>query len=269
MKSAHVRMVLLAILLLISLVAVSCSVQINSPVATLAITTSTPSPSPSPSPVAGLIGWWRLNEGSGTAVADSSGFGHDGTLMGGSTWTSGYYESAVNFSENNPQYVDVGTKVYATQASAFSFSAWANITDYSFSIAPAIMQLASDTPNSWYVLFSNDSRYLGISIGSYDTWLSIKTENQPTSGTWHHVAVVYNGNGPGTISNFTIYLDGVSQSLYPGNGYGSNGAPQVDWIGAGDTGGGNQWNGSIEDVRIYDRALTATEVQFIMENPGI
>jgi len=44
-----------------------------------------------------LIGWWKLDETSGTVAADSSGYGNDGTVVGGGPWVSGYIDGALDF----------------------------------------------------------------------------------------------------------------------------------------------------------------------------
>ena len=41
-----------------------------------------------------LVGWWKLDEGSGTTAADSSGHGNDGTLEGSAAWDAGMFGNA-------------------------------------------------------------------------------------------------------------------------------------------------------------------------------
>ena len=54
-----------------------------------------------------LIGWWKLDETSGTVAADSSGYGNDGTVVGGAQWISGYIDGALDF-DGDDDYVDCG-----------------------------------------------------------------------------------------------------------------------------------------------------------------
>jgi hypothetical protein len=117
-------------------------------------------------------------------------------------------------------YVEVsGTVPYATQSAPFSFSAWANLETFTDD-APDITQFRTDTPHAWHVLFSNNPSYLGVSVGSCDTWVPLKSDVVPTTGVFHHVAVTYNGQGPSSMQNFQIYLDGVSQTMSQAAGYG-------------------------------------------------
>ena len=58
---------------------------------------------------AGLVGYWRLDEGSGTIAYDSSGNGHDGELIGNPEWVTGYFGGGLEFA-GSPDKVDVDRK---------------------------------------------------------------------------------------------------------------------------------------------------------------
>jgi hypothetical protein len=208
----------------------------------------------------GLAGYWKLDELSGTTAADSSGQGNNGTLINQPVWhpTDGAIPGALSFDGVSFQTVDIaGSVAYATQNAPFSFSAWFNLTDFSHFV-PDIMQIKSDTISPWHVLLSNNSSFLGISAGSGDgTWATIKTDNVPSLGDWHHVVVTYNGNGAGTVANFQIFLDGAPQPVSPAGSYDYQ--SQQSRIG-GDEGSENQWKGLLRDVRIYNRVLSVQEI---------
>jgi len=198
-------------------------------------------------------------------ATDSSGQDNNGTLTNGPVWqlNGGHINGALSF-DGVDDYVAVPGTVYATQNASFSFSAWVNLTDFSNS-SPDIMQIKSDTASPWHVLLSNNESYLGISVGSSSTWATIKTNNVPSLGAWHHIVVTYNGNDPSTIGNFQIFLDGVSQTLSSAGGYSDQ--AQNNKIGAAQT-SANQWKGLIDDVRIYNRALTAADVTALYHYDG-
>lgn len=239
-------------------------------------TTASPSPSPSPSEISGLLAWWKLDDGSGATAADSSGNGNAGTVVGSPSWITGI-GGAGALDLGAGQYVDVGSKIFATQNSPFSFTAWFNPTDYN-NAAPVLMQIESDTDYPFFVLLSSLAGYYGISFGSADTWACMDTGGTlPTAGSWHHVAVTYNGAGPGNSENFVMYVDGMQVPLSGANTYGSEAqenligvaTPQGTsgvWSGSGIQ-AANQWDGGIQDVRIYDHVLSAGDVQYIMMNP--
>jgi hypothetical protein len=56
---------------------------------------------------ADLVGWWRLDEGTGTTAYDSSGNGNDGTILGNPQWVAGKVGGALDF-DGNGDYIDCG-----------------------------------------------------------------------------------------------------------------------------------------------------------------
>ena len=81
------------------------------------------------------------------------------------------------------------------------------------------------------------------------------------SELWNHIVIIYNGGDKNDISSYQLYSNGAPESLYfasytlAGAGYSSN------YIGR--EGNGMYFNGSIDEIRIYNRALTGTEVGYI------
>jgi hypothetical protein len=206
----------------------------------------------------GLVGRWRFDETSGTVAADTSGKSNVGEVDG-ATWTYGPVasEGALGFDGTDDHVSISGTLVYATKDAPFSFSAWFNVTDFTSSSVQDIMQLRSDFSMPWHVIVASHPDYEGISLGSSDTWVAIKTGTVPTLGAWHHVVAIYNGHGVTALANFAIYLDGVSQPIVASGGYG--GQTNESIIGA-SSNSGTPFNGRLRDVRIYGRALGTDEV---------
>ena len=90
-----------------------------------AITYTAPAPTTGgeldPAGVAGLMGWWRFDEGSGTVAADSSGNNHAGVVSGSAVWTTGKVNSALDF---NGGYVDLGSDASLNAPPSFTIAAW-------------------------------------------------------------------------------------------------------------------------------------------------
>ncbi len=204
----------------------------------------------------GLLGLWELDEGSGITATDAAA-GHSGDLLGGPSWGAGRFGGALVF-DGVDDHVDIRDGiVYAVHTRPLTFSAWFVLDDYS-TMTPDIMQIRSDTPSPWHVLMSSQSSYLGVSIGSGDgMWTPIRTTIQPTTDVWHHVVVTFDGVDSTAIASYQIYLDGDAQPLEAAAGYGVQG--QQSRIGAAED-PRNQWIGSIDDVRIYDRVVTGIEL---------
>ncbi len=206
----------------------------------------------------GLVGWWPFDDGSGLTARDVVA-GNDGVLVAGVTWTAGHLGGAIAL-DGTSGHVDIaGSAAYATHDAAFSFSAWVSLTDW-MNVDPDIMQMMTDDASTspFHVLWSDDPSYDGMSTGDGDaSWIPTKTQVEPSTGTWHHVAMVYDGGGATTPGSFTFYLDGAVQALVAAGGYGTQ--ANASRIGAAEV-SSNNWHGLIDDVRIYNRALAATEV---------
>jgi hypothetical protein len=205
----------------------------------------------------GLVGYWSFNEGSGTIAGDSSGNGNTATLVNGPTWiASGAIAGALSF-DGIDDYVS-----FASQAqSTISISAWVYAQLTPGTVFPRII----DMPG--YVLFlaesgapSSNSQSLGFisrrsaQDGEWDT-----PANSMVYSSWSHVAVVYDSSS--TSNDADLYINGVKQTISKitsprgrqtaneGEGFIGNRIPL------------NQgWDGLIDELRIYNRALSATEI---------
>ncbi len=217
----------------------------------------------------GLVGYWKMDEAAwGTpncstdVTMDSSGNGANGDACPTSTGpvggNVGKFGKAVAF-DGSDDYIPInGSTVYATMNSPFSASAWVNLTDFSTSNYPVVIALRSDDTDPWFIILSNQTNFLGVSIGNDNSFAGIKTDTPTASltGAWHHIAVSYNGQGSGAMTNFKIYLDGQLQTNIASGTYASH--SQTTSIGY--NGGGNRWYGSIDEVRVYNRALSTSDV---------
>src|SRR3989338_391298 len=86
-----------------------------------------------------------------------------------------------------------------------------------------------------------------------------------TTGEWHHVVGVYSGESGGTIS---VYIDGIAETeaLISGTSFGDT--TRVPFIGANPTNGNNPFNGAIDELIVYDRGLSQSEVKGIYCSQG-
>jgi hypothetical protein len=218
--------------------------------------TNCPTP---PSLTNGLVGWWSFDEPSGNVAFDGVA-SSDGTLGTGVTRVLGHLGGALAFDGSSGRVDIAGTVKYATHTAPFSLSAWANLTTFNgVNHAPDIMQIATDGSTSpFHVLWSNAPPFDGMSTGDGDgSWIATHTNAEPSLGIWHHVVLVFDGVDAQSLASFTYYLDNVVQSLVSTAGYTSQ--SNVSRIGAAE-GVLNYWTGMIDDVRIYNRALSSGDV---------
>jgi hypothetical protein len=216
----------------------------------------------------GLVGWWNLDEGSGTSAADSSGNGNTGTLNGGPTWTtSGKINGALTFN-GTTQYVDVPDAASLQLAASFTVSAWVKLSALpAAGNYGAILQKDNTSGSTNYVLaidngsintssmgWTFDYNSTGTSDDRYATYLTT-----PNTGVWYHVAAVYDS----VAQTETLYLNGVQVATNSVAGL----PPEHDGgndLSLGSRGAGSEFfPGTIDDARVYNRALGAGEIAHI------
>jgi Ca2+-binding RTX toxin-like protein len=201
-----------------------------------------------------LIGHWTFNEASGTVANDIAG-SHFGTLtnMTSSQWITGQMDGALTFDGLN-DYVTVADSTALDITNTLTLSTWVKAD--SFQSWDGL--IVKGTTNIPYGLdFRSDGRLIfqanyGLVMGGNGrgTWSS---NTALTAGQWHHVAVTYDG------SDFRFYLDGQLDGTHQANiTFGKNNQALV--LGA-DLAGGSHFDGAMDDVRVYNRALTAGEIE--------
>jgi hypothetical protein len=203
-----------------------------------------------------LISWWKFDEGSGTIAYDSAG-SNNGTITG-ATWFNDPYRGMCLSFDGSGDYVMVGDKADLEQQK-FTLSFWARLNNPSGSLQGGIAKgyiFGSANEFSYRVDFDSGYVRAGI-INTSDTYFGI-TDSIGDSN-WHMWTMTVGGG------NITLYKDGV---LVNSMGY----TATIDYnqthnnfvIGARDN-GSYAFNGKINDVRIYNRALLPEEAEQLYE----
>lgn len=204
-----------------------------------------------------LAGWWKLDEGSGTSAADSSGNSNTGTLNGTPSWavTPEIGPAALLFDGNNRYVSTPALKSYIS--GAWTVSAWVK-----FATVPGSEKEylgVYDSSGGTELEFGFDAAGSGKAF-IYNGITGAFTSNTAlTANHWHLITWVSSAGSPGLF----VYLDGVLDR--------STNASAIGWpAAAGSTGGAtylgacgfdcNNFNGGLDDVRIYSRALSAGEI---------
>jgi glucose/arabinose dehydrogenase len=203
----------------------------------------------------GLVGAWSFNEGAGTAVGDSSGSGNNGTLSGaGATWTTaGKYGAALSFNGSSGN-VTVPHAASISFSSSYTLEAWVNPTALSGYETVLIKEV---TGGCGYWLQTTDAN---IASGFSNSGCREYVSSTPTIplNQWSHLAAVFND----AANTYTLYLNGVAirtvtETTVP--------VPNTQALVFGQSAcsscGNERWRGRIDDIRIYNRPLTASEIQ--------
>lgn len=224
--------------------------------------TSTPAPTPTPTPLPGPIGWWKMD---GNAN-DSSGNGNNGTVTGATLTTDRYGQAnkAYNFNgvANN---IAVLSNVLLNITQEISITAWVKTNTAKWD---RIMQKYTAPSGGNIPLYSLSQRGLagsgwgcefdngadgGNGSGGYR---QIFSATPVSAGVWYHVVCTGSKSG----SYFRVYVNGVQKA-------------NASWFSAGNLNIGTNgsdlnigrsrdasFDGTVDDVRIYNRALSAAEV---------
>ena len=201
----------------------------------------------------GLIGRWSLDEGSGSTAFDTSDNSNDGTASG-TSWAAGQFSNALDF-DGTDDYVDMGAFTATDGLSALTVSAWVNLD----TVTGGDRTVASKWDNpcgacqSWLLSVENGSPIIQINTTG---WAGVYATTDLQTDAWYHLAATYDG------SDLRIYVNGVEEASTAKTG--NLKTPNRDlYVGVrfDDGTGVGYMDGSIDELRIYNRALTASEVQ--------
>lgn len=199
----------------------------------------------------GLFGYWSFIEGSGIVAHDFSRSNNHATLFNSPVWTNGRNGNALSFNGTN-SFVEIGFPPSLELYVNFTLSAWV--------YAPSI------PATSGFVLskdFSSGSRGYGIGISSSGFFylevkgnLELSTTGPLIAGTgrWFHILVTKSGNTWTSFVN-SVQIDSHNTTAMVAN-------PTAKWYVGGRQFVGNfaGFSGLVDDVRIYNRALTQSEI---------
>ncbi len=188
-------------------------------------------------------------------MTDVTGKGHTGTIRE-ATWTTGKFGKALNFDGVN-DWVSIDDAADLHLSTAMTLEAWvyptkntawrtAIMKERSGDLAWALYASGSAKPSAWAATNAG----MGSTTGP----------TAPALNTWTHLAAVYDG------STLRLLVNGTQAASTPQTG------PLVTSTGALRLGGNNIWSewfaGRLDDVRIYDKALTTPQIQTDMNTPA-
>jgi len=212
---------------------------------------------------AGLMGSWHFNEGEGPFAKDSSGNGNSGIFYGSPAWnvaSNCKFGNCVNFNGAST-YVNVPSNLGITNGD-ITISAWIKPTTATLAgDHPAIVSHYDNSAKVDYRLFLGAT---GIGVARHQPGIVWgETAQTPiTAGQWYYVNLVYSG------STLSLYINNVFQRSITVSGAGNSNTTTQTFIGCGSIAPQTCFNGIIDEVRIYNRALSATEINNIYTAPS-
>ena len=194
-----------------------------------------------------LVGWWKLDETEGALATDATGHGHAGALVGDPLWAAGAVDGALEL-DGEGDYVDLGTGPDFDLTDQITIAAWVKVNAFDMDWQAIVTK--GDT--AWRLSRSMDDNLHFACTGMWPEW--VHGSANVNDAQWHHVAGVYDG------AELSLYVDGTLDTSAATSGP-INVNEYPVYIGENAEHPQREWNGLIDDVRLYNYALSQTEIQ--------
>jgi glucose/arabinose dehydrogenase/PKD repeat protein len=212
----------------------------------------------------GLVAGYRFSEGAGITTADLSGNGITGTLTNGPGWTTGQYGGGLSFTGDD--FINLGNPAQLQMTGSMTLTAWIRTSSNPVDDA-SIVSKCGDV--GWQLKTTADtgSRTLGLQIsGTGGEAVQRYGATVLTTGTWYHVAGVYDASA----RTLSVYLNGaLNNGVLAGTIPASQGNSPLN-ANIGQRAGSPvifNFLGVIDEVHVFNRALSAAEIVTDMTIP--
>ncbi|MGB2864719.1 MAG: sugar-binding protein [Sedimentisphaerales bacterium] len=206
--------------------------------------------------LAGLVGWWKLDETSGRDVADASGNGNLGKILSGvPRWQSsgGKINGALLF-DGKGDYVHLANESNFDFTGEVTVTAWIKVNQFD----KEWQTIVAKGDSAWRLQRNQNTAALefactGLQVPDGNPYGGMYGNKAVNDGKWHHVAGVYDGE------KMYIYIDSVVDVSQPASGAITTNDHPV-FIGENAEMTGRFWNGLIDDVRVYNYAFSEGQI---------
>lgn len=213
----------------------------------------------------GLVGYWSFDEGSGDIAFDYS--RNNNGIIHGATWATGISGKALGFDSEMENHVNIGDSTILEMTDALSVSAWI------FPTGPGSCPVTGGAivmKEGEYLLARDRDGTITFALENDDPgWVLVETEYKAPLYTWTHVGWTYSAQE----SMLKVVINGGEYVFtHSGNGLIGDYHPDMDdFMIAGrqaEASGNQYFDGLIDEVRVYNRALSEAEIQKLYNNPS-
>ncbi|MHA3773494.1 LamG-like jellyroll fold domain-containing protein [Verrucomicrobiota bacterium sgz303538] len=202
-----------------------------------------------PPSIPGLIAAYGFNEGTGTTTSDQSGSGNNGTIVG-ATWTTASRAGQALSFDGTSNRVNINDSASLDLTGAMTLEAWVYPTALSGWRTVLMKEISSGLA---YALYAHDGSRPAVYIRIGNSDVGLAGSSPLALNTWTHLAATYNGN------TLRLYVNGVSVGSRTVSG--TLPVSTLPLRIGGNAVWGEYFAGRVDEARIYNRALTASEIQ--------
>lgn len=207
----------------------------------------------------GLVGHWTFDEGKGAIAHDASGRDNHATVKGDAKWGTGIIGGALEFDGKN-DFVSIPNESQFDITGNITVSAWIRVESFT----NAWQAIVTKGDRAWRLHRANNRNNAGFACSDLarNQTGDLLGNKRVANSQWHHIAGVLDG------TKMSLYVDGVLDARMVSS-------PQISvndysvLIGSNAQVAGRLFHGLIDDVRIYDRALSVDELRAMVKLGGI
>lgn len=207
----------------------------------------------------GLVGYWKMDEAAANTCSggvndscDSSGNVLDGAWNGNATSANGKFGNGIIY-DGSSAYVTVADTAILEPADEYTASVWVNPTG-DYSDYNVLLSKGTSSGRSYYIDLRSTTGYVYANSLINNTQYAVSSDFSLDAGTWSFILLSYDG------STLRLYINGELVDSVSANGpvtYNSYGLGLGRWHSS----NGDYLSGSLDEVRIYNRALSEGEVR--------
>jgi len=203
----------------------------------------------------GLVLWLKFNEGSGSIAKDSSFYNNHGTIYG-AVWTDGKFGKALSY-DGVDDYMEVADSSSLHIADRLTVAMWVKVESFS-SFQHFISKFEWVAGKRLgFKIWQDSEKKVVFAYGDGSTSSAITSTQTIEEGQWYHIAAV--------LGDYEeIYINGSLDKQESRGPLDFSTQPLI--IGANENASGNFFNGIIDEVRIYNRALSENEIKMLYYN---
>ncbi len=214
-----------------------------------------------------LLCWWRFDDGVGTTAIDSSGHDRYGTVNGATWVADGQIGGALEFGGDGDHVLDADAGDYLNGLDALTVCVWikSNVTSTEKGFVCFIDPAGGDNGGMRYdaesYKFPGGTNLIKLSMDTTSGNMQLEASDNTQTTQWQHVAMVWSTN-----NDLQLYINGQLHKPRGTQGRGGTIVATKLIVGKSvkDVGANDGWDGLVDDVRVYNKVLTADEIKQVM-----